>query len=100
MSSLSQLRDRLYPGAVLTCVRNTFRPERDGAIATVVAVSEPRRDRVICRGEDGSGMEIFLPTRRRDVEWLDEDTARWQLVLRGSVQLSGHSVTYRIDDAT
>lgn len=99
MSSLSQLRNRLSPGTVLTCVENTLNSSRDGAVATVVALVDPHQDRVICRSEDGDGLEIFLPTRKRDVVWLDQDTARWQLAVRGRVALAAHTVTYRIEDA-
>uniref|UniRef100_UPI003F49078D hypothetical protein n=1 Tax=Pseudonocardia sp. CA-138482 TaxID=3240023 RepID=UPI003F49078D len=94
MSALSQLRDRLTPGTPLICLENTFRPIRNGARQTVTAL---RRDRVDCVTEEGARVSIYLPTARRDITWLDDDTARWDLrANHGRRRREGHTVTYRI----
>jgi hypothetical protein len=78
---------------VLTCLENTFRPERNGARQTVKEVLN--RNRATCHTPEGVAVTIYLPTRRRDIEQLDPNTFRWPLGIGGGANLVNHTVTYR-----
>lgn len=91
MSGLQRFRDRLTPGALLTCVRNTYRPYRDGVEHLVVGVYNGR---VGCRRVSGGDVPvaIALPDQK-DFVWVDDDTAQWKL------GIGAHVVVYRIEEA-
>jgi hypothetical protein len=94
VNALQKLRDRLQPGAVLTCVANTLLPHRAGDTRIIERIHPTRAD-VIVQGEV---REMGLPVRACDVEWLDGDTVCWSLQTNPPKQarLAGHTVTYRI----
>lgn len=93
MSGLSKLRDQMTPGTVLTCIRNTKKPKRDGARQTVRSLDG---NTVACETEHRDPVTVTLPTRRCDVEWLDDVTVRWPLD-NGSRRLVGDTVTWLIE---
>lgn len=90
MSGLQRFRDRLTPGTLLTCVRNTYRPYRDGVQHRVVGVD---CGRVGCRRVTGDGPVMIALPDQKDFVWVDDDTAQWKL------GIGSHSVTYRIGEA-
>lgn len=89
MNALDKLRARLTVGTVLTVESNSKRPEVIGHTRTV---THPGKTRVLGYANDGTGptFRIELPTRVRDVEWLDDDRVRLPLQ-------QGHHVIYRIE---
>lgn len=88
MNALDQLRARLTTGTVLTVESNSKLPHVVGHTRTV---THPGKTRVLGYANDGAGpaFRIELPSRVRDVEWLDDDRVR--LPLAGA-----HHVIYRI----
>lgn len=89
MNALDMLRDRLTAGTVLTVESNSKRPEVVGHTRTI---THPGKTRILgyANGdEDGVQFRIALPSRVRDVEWLDDNRVRLPLPL-------GHHVIYRI----
>lgn len=92
---MTELRDRLTTGTVLTCIENTFRPERNGSKKTVMRV---KGRWVWCLETDEKlSVVVHLPIEDVDIEQLDEDTYRWPLHL--FTQSGAHSITYRIEAA-
>lgn len=95
MTAATELRDRLTTGTVLTCVENTFLPERNGSTKTVMRVVE---ERVWCLEADKDmSVIVHLPLDDMEIEQLDEDTYRWPMGL--FTQAGSHTITYRIEAA-
>jgi hypothetical protein len=97
MSGLQKLKDRLTPGTLLTCVRNTYLPYRDGTQHFVTGL---HKQQVGCqrltegvRPPRGEGAVTIMLPERADLVWVDSDTVRWPL------GIGAHSVTYRIGSA-
>lgn len=95
MTASERFRDRLTTGTVLTCIENTFMPERNGSKKTVMRVVD---ERVWCLETDENiSAIVHLPLDDEDIEQLDEDTFRWPMRL--FTQSGAHSIAYRIEAA-
>jgi hypothetical protein len=95
MTAATELRDRLTTGTVLTCISNTFRPERNGSTKTVMSMKDGR---ALCLETEGDIPSIVhLPIEDAGIEQLDENTYRWPMCL--FTQSGSHTITYRIEAA-
>jgi hypothetical protein len=90
MSARTQLLERLVPGAVLKCKRNTAVPKRNDAIQTVLDVPE-ETGTVPCVTAGGDAALLHLPCRSQ-IRWINENTVTWTLAKTG--RLARHSVTW------
>lgn len=96
MNAATELVQRLDPGTRVVYVENSYFREKfggsrfDGVEMTVL----PGRFKWVKDCEaDGTTFRMKLPSNPRQVEWLAEDTVRYQIT--GHAEVKNHTVTLR-----
>jgi hypothetical protein len=100
LKTFADIKRRMVKGAILECVRNTYRPELDGTLRRVeiaqtnaVAFQQPQADGTFLPEIPRRDLSwLYYPSNAKLVEIVDDDTFRVPI---GVSDRAVHSVTLR-----